>query len=590
MFEKYWKVDGFVSVPNSKQNFYINVEGKMLSPIGNQVEYSTDDDGHAQVFADLWDGLRHYRVIDLVAIVFKRISIPCELWNEVSGFPIDGDKTNLHASNVGYRFRNGPLACPRYPSFYYIPMFTKYAIDEEGYLIRIHPFCYRQFSITPGNAKRNITGGYYLCQAPMDIGKLGTLSRHRAMVLSLRPYPDNVDKLDVNHIDGVPGNDTLDNLELVTRSRNNTHAVEIGLKTDNKPVLVRDVRTGEVKRFFSVAECARALGHNSDATVSFRLCHGKYGTVYSDGFQFKYEDDARDWPEVGDAEGAIKEASISKPVLLRLVRTGKVTRYDSVTKAAVVVGVGRETLKYRLNNDLRVPYMGFQFKYEDDPRDWLECSEEDYVTEVVSAAQKVLVVSGLGETMYDSVKSAYDKTKLANLRYYLAEGKQPHYASGFKVKLLEDEWDSERAVFVYSGALRARHIGTGKIVEAGSAQELGKILGLDAKKLSEASKTHGARVWGTYQVRPIEDVGEWTTLPEDEIKAILNGLPKSGYMKKIMDIETGEARYYNKAEDVLGKVEGVNSLPVLFRVIKKKKLLGGRFKIESYRPSCLLNP
>lgn len=83
---------------------------------------------------------------------------------------------------------------------------------------------------------------------------------HRLIAATFHPV-DNMDVLDVNHIDGNKLNNDADNLEWCTRSENIRHGMRIGLiKTNDfgktrRPV--RIIETGE--EFDSLSKCARLL-------------------------------------------------------------------------------------------------------------------------------------------------------------------------------------------------------------------------------------------------------------------------------------------------------------------------------------------
>ena len=72
--------------------------------------------------------------------------------------------------------------------------------------------------------------GYAKVQLSSTDGKRHRYSVHRLILENFQPV-ENMDKLQINHIDGNKLNNKLENLEWCDSSYNNTHAYKIGLKS-----------------------------------------------------------------------------------------------------------------------------------------------------------------------------------------------------------------------------------------------------------------------------------------------------------------------------------------------------------------------
>lgn len=100
--------------------------------------------------------------------------------------------------------------------------------------------------------------GYY--QASLALGKRGKRKHEFVHRLVAVAFLDNKDGLSVvNHKDGNPQNNTVDNLEWTTYSGNTIHAYENGfIKTGKVEVLCP---TGEVKFFDTYNKCSVFFGY-----------------------------------------------------------------------------------------------------------------------------------------------------------------------------------------------------------------------------------------------------------------------------------------------------------------------------------------
>ncbi len=110
---------------------------------------------------------------------------------------------------------------------------------------------------------------------------------HRLVAQAFIP---NFGNLEVNHKDGIKTNNSVDNLEWVTRSENNKHAYRIGLKRANKPYgntynsqVIHQILDGVIiKVWESATKAAESLGVSTSAILSAEKRGGK-----SCGFNWK---------------------------------------------------------------------------------------------------------------------------------------------------------------------------------------------------------------------------------------------------------------------------------------------------------------
>lgn len=117
--------------------------------------------------------------------------------------------------------------------------------------------------------------GYKRLRLFKDKNKV-SIGVHRLVAMAFIPNPEN--KPFINHKDGDPNNNTVENLEWATHSENITHAYRVlGAKASGGRAKksVRLVETGQV--FTSIREASRATGHNRTSIIS--CCKGRYKSV-----------------------------------------------------------------------------------------------------------------------------------------------------------------------------------------------------------------------------------------------------------------------------------------------------------------------
>lgn len=339
---------------------FITLNGKLKNELMDDIPLTKNDDGDLVVETLFLNEPGCYRVIDLVVIHFKFLEhLPFNKLKEVIAYPFDGNKSNTHPGNLGYRFKSGKLELDDHPGFYYVPGFARRAVNINGDLISTLDGKPLKWYIMKPQAFKNIKGGYYTNRVEVS-GVARTMLRHRAMLMVFKPYPDNVDNLITNHIDGVPGNDKLDNLEWVDDRTNIIHSYKTNLRGQNKPVVARDVFTGEETVYYSVAECGRVLGI-SDRSINYKLEKSKFSSVSRFGLQFKYLHDERDWLIPEDPEIAVKQAFQAQRVLVKDLTTGKERSYNSINSTSLHTGIDAHKISEQLKTEIKTAINDFEF-------------------------------------------------------------------------------------------------------------------------------------------------------------------------------------------------------------------------------------
>lgn len=92
---------------------------------------------------------------------------------------------------------------------------------------------------------------------------------HRIVALTFLECEGDPKDYDVNHIDGNPSNNRLDNLEWVSRRQNNLHAVKIGDNVQSIIIHVENLLTNQKYKFYSIWETARFFNCSGGSVHSY---------------------------------------------------------------------------------------------------------------------------------------------------------------------------------------------------------------------------------------------------------------------------------------------------------------------------------
>lgn len=361
------KTERFKPIPGTNNTYWINIHGEVWDSEGNYVKL-VDDAIEATVRIKWMGRVSDVTVAVLTLIVFDDIELPATLWDLIDPIYKDGNRFNPEYTNLAYCFHE--LAeHEEFSGYYYIPYYTRYCISEGGEIINAQDGRVKSWYTARGGHK-NATGGYKYTRVKLR-DYYSNLGRHRALCLVFKPYTEDPANLIVNHLDGVPGNDHLDNLEWSTHAKNNQHAYDLELRPNAaRAVLMKNIKTGVVTRFESISACGRALGYPTGSNVEWRM-RCRPDVVYPDFLLFKWDDDS-EWPEV---EAKVTGQTPKRVMEARNVHTGEITRFTGLPEGSKITGICRHHLSSLLRGRSPIPFMGFNFRYVDEGTPWPKHTE-----------------------------------------------------------------------------------------------------------------------------------------------------------------------------------------------------------------------
>lgn len=335
-----------LQLPLSANLFTVYQNGKITDNQGNVVPSYINSNGELVVNICWIQGFREYRVAVLVAHTFKPLRMAYVHWKDVDVLFYDNNHLNVHPSNLIWKFPSSGIESNQYKGYFFIPNFTNYVISKDGEVIQYH---------TGNKLKGNHHGkGYRYFTLVPDVkpqGRTPSIGRHRLLASVFLDYPANVDDLEVNHKNGIPGTDYIDNLEWLTRKENIKHAFENNLRKDNKPVIVKDSRTGFETRYFSAHECERTLGLGR-SVVHWRIKQGN-NKIFPPGLSFRYENDSCK---------PCDEKKFGIQVKLTNLETGDSQIFPSMKQCSEFIGVSKKVIQRRLLSDKKGYYKAYLFE------------------------------------------------------------------------------------------------------------------------------------------------------------------------------------------------------------------------------------
>ena len=129
---------------------------------------------------------------------------------------------------------------------------TSYFITEDGK-------CYNSKTNKYLKGQENYKNHYFSYSLTMPDGSKKRCYAHRLVAEAFLPKPEDINKNQINHIDGNKLNNNIDNLEWITPQENTRHAIDNELKTF-KHVYCFNKNKELVAEYKTVKEAATAIG------------------------------------------------------------------------------------------------------------------------------------------------------------------------------------------------------------------------------------------------------------------------------------------------------------------------------------------
>lgn len=393
-------------LPLSAGRYFLNSFGEILDE--NLVKIPEEVlDGKKVVTLEWIYGAKPYGIGEIIALVKYGTNLPVTLWKNIEAIYEDGDADNTYPDNISYRFIGDRLAVDGFPGFYYVPYFTRYAINLDGIFLDVEKKRFLNWLTTKPRPEKNIKGGYRNCRAERDDGSISNMFRHRAIGLVFLRYSKNPLRLVINHKDGIPGNDAPDNLEWCTRAQNNQHAINSGLMPNSTiAVTVRNYWSGNVEEHISLISASRSTGL-SPAVIAYRMEKAS-AVLYDDGWLFKHKERI-DWPELSQRVKAIGRRG--NQIVAKNIFSGEIYVFRDGAQASELTNCRLRTIIVATRLEHVRPINGFIFRYRTLDIKWPSFSNEElrfYRAHPVRSGKAVIEKDENGRELnfFDSIESA----------------------------------------------------------------------------------------------------------------------------------------------------------------------------------------
>lgn len=254
--------------------------------------------------------------------------------------------------------------------FYKIPNIDNYIINKSGQVYSLE----RNKLLNEYTS----TGRGYVYFILYINKKRKVYSRHKLLCITFKPNNDKT-KTEIDHINGIPGDDRLENLEWVTHKENVIrYHNSITKRIIRKPVIVKFIKDEVEIEFSDHCKAANFLKIHRYELLR-RLALGEK-FLHKDYTFVKWKDNSNKFPVNINPEYYRKVCERKQEVKMYNHFTGNFKTFPSLRSAALYLNISESALHSRLNGkNFKILPNGWEIKYHNDYTNWLILTKEDII-------------------------------------------------------------------------------------------------------------------------------------------------------------------------------------------------------------------